>query len=328
MKLHGNAALSLNQRRRLARRVVEEGWSLAEAARAAEVSERTARKWVDRYRGEGVGGLVDRPSTPGRVHDRTSEDRVRVIAALRRLRFTGPEIAELLEMATSTVSAVLKRIGLGKLSRLKPPEPVRRYERRRPGELLHIDVKKLGRISVKGAGHRVTGNKRSKARRRDRGPSRGVTGWEFVHVCVDDATRLAYAEVLANERATTAVAFLRRVLAFYRAHGVEVERVMTDNGSAYVSAVFALACRGLGIKHCRTRPYRPQTNGKAERFIRTMLTEWAYAAVYGSPIERTTALSGWVERYNTTRRHGALGHRPPIARLKELQGNNVAGTYT
>jgi len=330
MKLHGNAALSLKKRQLLVHRVLEQGTSPTEAAEAAEVSERTARKWVERFRAEGEAGLLDRPSAPRHVHNRTPEDRVQVIALLRRLRMTGPEIAEVLEMATTTVSAVLKRIGLGKLSRLEPPEPVRRYEKQRPGELLHIDVKKLGRISVKGAGHRVTGeaNRKSRASRRDRGPSRGATGWEFVHVCVDDATRLAFAEVLANERATTAVAFLRRCLAFYRARGVRVERVMTDNGSAYVSAVFAIACRGLGLKHCRTRPYRPQTNGKAERFIRTMLREWAYAAVYGSSAERTGALSRWLERYNTTRRHGALGHRPPIARLRELRGNNVAGIYT
>jgi transposase InsO family protein/transposase len=330
MKLHGNAALSLKRRELCARRVVEQGWSLTEAARAAEVSERTARKWVHRFRSEGEAGLMDRPSSPHHVHNRTCEDRVQVIAALRRLRFTGPEIAELLDMATSTVSAVLKRIGLGKLSRLCPPEPIRRYERRRAGELVHIDVKKLGRIGVKGAGHRITGmaNRRSRVTRRDRGPSRGVTGWEFCHICVDDATRLAYVEVLADERAKSAVSFLRRLLAFYRSHGVKVERVMTDNGSAYVSAVFAIACRALGVKHLRTRPYRPQTNGKAERFIRTMLTEWAYASVYGSSEERAAALSGWLERYNTTRRHGALGHKPPIQRLRELTGNNVAGTYT
>jgi len=163
-------------------------------------------------------------------------------------------------------------------------------------------------------------------KRRQGGPSR--TGWEYCHVCVDDPTRLAFAEVLANERATTAVAFLRRCLSFYRSYGIEVERVMTDNGSAYVSAVFAIACRGLGVKHSRTRPYRPRTNGKAERFIRTMLAEWAYAAIYGSSEERTAALSGWLERYNTTRRHGALGHRPPIHRLRRLQGNNVLGSYT
>jgi transposase InsO family protein len=330
MKLHGNAALSLKGRRQLVVRVVGRGWSLSEAAAAAEVSENTARKWVRRFRGEGEAGLLDRSSAPRSVANATPEDRVQVIVALRRLRFTGPEIAELLEMASSTVSAVLKRIGLGKLSQLGPPEPVRRYEKQRAGELLHIDIKKLGRISVKGAGHRVTGptNRQSQHHRREGRSKRGLTGWEYVHVCVDDATRLAFAEVLANERALTASAFLRRCLAFYRAHGIRVERIMTDNGSAYVSAVFALACRGLGIKHCRTRPYRPQTNGKAERFIRTMLAEWAYALVYGSSDERTAALSGWLERYNTNRRHGALGHRPPIARLRELQTNNLAGTYT
>jgi len=298
-----------------------------EAAKAAETSERTARKWACRYRAEGEQGLLDRPSTPARVPDRTPEERIQLIALLRQLRMTGPQIAEVLDMATSTVSAVLKRIGLGKLSRLEPPEPIRRYEKSRPGELIHIDVKKLGRI-VGGAGHRVVGRPRSNPSRTDgSGHRRARVGWEFCHVCVDDATRLAFVEVLENERATTAIAFLRRCLAFYRAHGVRVERVMTDNGSAYVSAVFALACRGLGIKHCRTRPYRPQTNGKAERFIRTMLAEWAYAAIYGSSIERTAALSGWLERYNTTRRHGALGHRPPIARLRELTGNNLAGIY-
>jgi transposase InsO family protein/transposase len=328
MKLHGNAALSLNKRRQLARRVVKGRWSLAEAAAAAEVSENTARKWVRRFRAEGESGLLDRSSAPHSVHNATPEDRVQVIAALRRLRFTGPEIAELLAMATSTVGAVLNRIGLGKLSRLEPPEPVRRYEKRRAGQLLHIDVKKLGRIE-RGAGHRATGKRRHNPSRTDAaGRRRRQVGWEFVHVCVDDATRLAHAEVLSDERAVTAIAFLRRCLAFYRAHGVRVERVMTDNGSAYVSAVFALACRALGIKHCRTQPYRPQTNGKAERFIRTMLTEWAYALVYGSSDERTATLSSWLERYNTSRRHGALGHRPPLTRLRELQANNLTGTYT
>jgi len=328
MKIHGNAELSLNKRRTLVKRIVEEDWSPAKAAAATEVSPRTARKWTNRYRAEGEAGLLDRPSTPKRVWNRTDERRTQVIAMLRRLRFTGPEIAEVLDMATSTVSAVLKRIGLGKLSRLEPPEPPNRYECSRPGELLHIDVKKLGRISERGAGHRVTGNRASQFKRRGRGPARGVTGWEFVHVCVDDATRLAYAEVLANERATTAIAFLRRCLAFYRSYGIGVQRVMTDNGSAYVSAVFGIACRGLGVKHSRTRPYRPRTNGKAERLIRTMLREWAYAAIYGSSEERAAALSRWLERYNTSRRHGALGHRPPIARLRELTGNNVVGSYS
>jgi transposase len=314
----------------MVRRVLEEGIALAEAAEAAGVSARTAGKWVRRYRSEGEAGLLDRSSAPRTVHNATSVDRVEAIAALRRVRLTGPEIAETLEMATSTVSAVLKRIGLGKLSRLEPEEPIRRYEKSRPGELIHIDVKKLGRI-VGGAGHRIVGRqgqRRNPARLDAAGIPRKSVGWECVHVCVDDATRLAYVEVLPDEQAKTAIGFLRRALAFYRSHGVVVERLMTDNGSAYRSAAHALACRALGIKHIYTRPYRPQTNGKAERFIRTMLREWAYAAVYGSSPDRVAALSGWVERYNFRRRHGALGRRPPIARLRELNRNNVAGIYT
>jgi transposase InsO family protein len=311
--------------------VLEEGLTLTEAAEAAGVSVRTAGKWVRRYRAEGEAGLLDRGSAPRRVANVTPPERVEAIAALRRVRLTGPEIAEVLGMATSTVSAVLARIGLGRLSRLDPPEPIRRYERHRPGELLHIDVKKLGRIGPHGAGHRVLGRDwaRQSGKRVDAaGVPRMRTGWERVHVCVDDATRLAYVEVLPDEKATTAIGFLRRALAFYRSHGIEVERVMTDNGSAYISTAHSLACRALGVRHLRTRPRRPQTNGKAERFIRTMLREWAYAAVYGSSPERAAALSGWLERYNYRRRHGALGHRPPIERLRELQGNNVAGIYS
>jgi len=330
MKLHANAPLGPKGRAIMVRRVLEEGFALMEAAEAAGVSAKTAGKWVRRYHAEGEAGLLDRSSAPKRVHNATPAERVEAIAALRRLRLTGPEIAETLGMATSTVSAVLKRIGLGKLSRLAPAEPVRRYERSRPGELIHIDVKKLGRIGPHGAGHRVLGRtwaKEGKTRTDREGVRRLQTGWERVHVCVDDATRLAYVEVLPDEKATTAIGFLGRALAFYRSHGITVQRVMTDNGSAYVSTAHALACRALGIRHIRTRPRRPQTNGKAERFIRTMLREWAYAAVYGSSADRAAALSGWVERYNYRRRHGALGQRPPIQRLRELQGNNVAGIY-
>jgi transposase InsO family protein len=330
MKLHANAPLGPKGRATMVRRVLEEGLTLAEAAEAAGVSVRTAGKWVRRYRAEGEAGLLDRSSAPSLVANATGEERVQAIAALRRLRLTGPEIAELLEMATSTVSAVLRRIGLGKLSRLEPSEQPRRYEKQRPGELVHIDVKKLGRISG-GAGHRVIGRRgrRRGGSRTDRdGVRRNQVGYECVHVCVDDCTRLAYVEVLADETAKTAIGFLKRAVAFYRSHGVRVERLMTDNGSAYRSSVHALACRRLGVKHTRTRPYRPQTNGKAERFIRTMLREWAYAAVYGSSADRAAALSGWIERYNCRRRHGALGHRPPIVRLRERTGNNVAGIYT
>jgi transposase InsO family protein len=330
MKLHANAPLGPKGRAVMVKRVVEEGLTLTEAAEAAGVSVRTAGKWTRRYRAEGEAGLLDRSSAPTTVHNVTAPDRVEAIAALRRLRLTGPEIAELLEMANSTVSAVLGRIGLGKLSRLEPSEPIRRYEKRRAGELIHIDVKKLGRIGPHGAGHRIVGRKRRRTKTRldAAGVRRRQIGWECVHVCVDDATRLAYVEVLPDEKAATAIAFLRRALAFYRSHGIEVQRLMTDNGSAYVSTAHALACRALRIKHIRTRPYRPQTNGKAERFIRTMLREWAYAAVYGSSPDRAAALSGWLERYNFRRRHGALGNRPPIERLRELNGNNVAGIYT
>jgi transposase InsO family protein len=324
MKLHANAALSLNQRRRMVRRVVEDGWSLMKAAEAAEVSDRTCSKWVERYLSEGERGLRDRSSAPHSIPHRTPTDRVEVIELLRRLRMTSSEISECLGMALSTVSAVLKRIGLGKLSRLDPVEPPNRYERRQAGELLHIDVKKLGKIN--GAGWRVTGNKASQNANRRARRRGGPAGWEFVHVCVDDATRLAYAEVLADEKATTAIAFLRRAVAFYAAHGIRVERVMTDNGSAYRSIAHALACRAMGIRHLRTRPRRPRTNGKAERFIKTMMAGWNDGAIYSSSRERAAALDGWLWTYNHRRRHGALSHKPPIARLNEL--NNLAGSYS
>jgi transposase InsO family protein len=325
MKLHANAALSLNKRRLLVHRLVDEDWSLTKAAEAAEVSEPTARKWVKRYLAEGEAGLLDRPSAARHVHNRTREDRIGAICALRRLRFTGAEIAEILGMAQTTVSGILTRTGLGRLGRIGL-EPPRRYERSRPGELVHIDIKKLGRIE-RGAGKRATGRKHYTRTRTDRdGLRRRTVGWEFVHVCVDDATRLAYAEVLGDERATTAAAFLRRAVRFFARHGVEVERVLTDNGSAYRSAVHAIACRMLGVRHLRTRPRRPQTNGKAERFIRTLLGGWAYGAIYRNSAERTAALEGWLWRYNFKRPHGSLGRKTPAARLREL--NNPLGSYT
>jgi transposase InsO family protein len=322
MKLHGNAALSWHGRRRLAERVVEQGWTLTAAAEAAGVSVRCARKWVARYREQGELGLRDRSSAPRRIANRTPQERVEAIMALRRLRFSAQEIAEALGMALSTVSGILRRVGMGRLGRLGLEQPVR-YERSRPGELVHIDVKRLGRIEG-GAGKRVTGVKRNPDRRRvdASGVERKVIGWEFVHVCVDDYSRLAYVEVLHDEKAVTAIGFLRRALAFFRRYGIRVERLLTDNGSAYVSVKHALACRRLGIRHLRTRPYRPQTNGKAERFIRTMLAGWAYGAIYGSSKERTAALDGWLFHYNHRRRHSALGHQPPVTRT------NVLGSYT
>jgi transposase InsO family protein len=279
---------------------------------------------VSRYRDGRESGLLDHSSAPQRVANRTDERRIEAIAALRRLRFTGPEIAELLSMPVSTVSGILTRIGMGRLGRLGL-EPAERYERERPGELVHIDVKKLGRIQG-GAGKRVRDGLRQHYNRtvtdRD-GRRRQTVGWDYVHVAIDDCTRLAYAEVLTDEKASTAIGFLGRALAFYQRHGVTVERVMTDNGSAYRSAIHALACRALGIRHLRTRAYRPQTNGKAERLIRTMLGGWAYGAIYGSSRERTAALDGWLYRYNHHRPHRSLGRQPPIQRL-----NNLLGTYT
>jgi transposase InsO family protein len=321
MDLHANAALSWSGRRELARRVVDEGWTLRAAAEAAGISVRCARKWVGRYRA-GDRQLLDRSSAPRTVANRTAAERVALIAKLRRLRMTAAEIAETLAMPLSTVSGILTRLGLGRLGRLGLEQPVR-YERSRPGELVHLDVKKLGRI-VGGAGKRwrdngyqhYTGSYTDAA-----GRVHARAGWEYVHIAVDDYSRLAYAEVLPDEKATTAAAFLRRAVAFYHRYGIRVERVISDNGSAYRSTLHAIACRRLRLKHLRTRPYRPQTNGKAERFIRTLLAGWAYGAVYGSSRERTAALDGWLWHYNHRRPHAALSHHPPASRT------NLLGSY-
>jgi transposase InsO family protein len=316
MDLHGNAALSWSGRRQLARRVVDQGWTLTAAAEAGGVSVRCARKWAGRYRA-GDRQLLDRSSAPKRVANRTEPGRIAVIAKLRGLRMTAAEIAETLQMPRSTVSGILARIGMGKLGRLGL-EPAVRYERSRPGELVHVDIKKLGRIS--GAGHRMTGDRKSQNSRVSR-RARGELGWEYVHVAVDDYSRLAYAEVLPDEKATTAAGFLQRAVAFYHRYGIQVEAILSDNGAAYISIVHAHTCRQLKIRHLRIRPRRPQTNGKAERFIRTMLAGWAYAAIYGSSRERAAALDGWLWHYNHRRPHSALGHRPPLSRT------NLLGSY-
>jgi transposase len=256
MQLHANARTCPKSRALIARRVLEERWSLAAAAAAAGVSERTAGKWVRRFRSEGLAGLRDRSSAPRRRPTRTPVERVEAIRKLRLLRLTAAEIAELLSMALATVSRWLKRIGLGKRSRLEPPEPPNRYERSRPGELVHVDIKKLGRF--RRPGKRVTGHQRGRASETSlAGRGRGLVGWDFVHVCVDDATRLAYVEVLPDERAASAAAFLERAVAWFAERGVQVERVMSDNGSCYVSREHARACAALGVRHLRTRPYRP-----------------------------------------------------------------------
>jgi transposase InsO family protein len=319
MKVHASARLSPIGRRLLVDRIVRGEFSVREAAEAAGVSERTAFKWLARWRAEGEAGLGDRCSAPVRVANRTDKRRVEAIAALRRVRFTGAEIAEVLGMAHSTVSGILTRIGMGKLGRLGL-ERAQRYQRERPGELVHIDVKKLGRIAR--PGHRVLGRQSAGGHHR----RRFEQGWEFVHIAIDDATRLAYVEVLADEKATTAVGFLRRAVNHFAGYGITVERLMTDNGSPYRSTVHAIACRALGIRHLRTRPYRPQTNGKAERFIRTLLGGWAYGAIYRDSAERNASLAGWLDFYNHRRPHGALSHKPPNARLNEL--NNLLGSYS
>jgi transposase InsO family protein len=319
MDIHANARTCPNSRKLLVRRIEEENWSLVVAAEAAGISERSARKWLSRWRAEGEAGLLDRSSAPMRVPSRLPADRLEAIEALRRLRMTAAEIAEVLGMALSTVSRWLARIGLGKRSRLQPPEPPNRYERKRPGELIHVDIKKLGRIGSRGAGHRVTGNRRGQLKATRNGRQQRVTGWEFVHVCVDDATRLAYVEVLPDEKGATAAGFLRRAVSWLKGMGIEVERVLSDNGACYRSRVHAQACAELGMRHIFTRPYRPRTNGKAERFIQTLTNRWAYGAIYGSSMERTAALPGWLDHYNFRRGHGSLGHRPPAARLAELE---------
>src|SRR6204780_2984541 len=316
MKLHGNARTCPNSRRLLVDRVSCQSWSVAAAAEAAGVAERTAYRWLRRWREEGAEGLIDRSSAPRRIPHRTPSDRVQAIAALRRLHMTAAEIAEVLCMALSTVSAVLRRIGLGKRSRLSPPEPPNRYERKRPGELIHLDIKKLGRILV--PGHRVTGRRRqSRTTYTPDGRRVGDAGWEFVHVAVDDATRLAYVEVLSDERGATATAFLIRAIAWFASFGITAERVLSDNGACYRSKTHALALQQLGIRHLFTRPYRPRTNGKAERFIQTLTNLWAYGAIYGSSAERTAALPGWLNHYNYTRPHGSLSHKPPGPPLPE-----------
>jgi transposase InsO family protein len=323
MKLYRNAALSWSGRRVLVERVLVEGWTVRAAAEAAGVSVRCARKWVGRYRLAGESGLLDRSSAPHRVANRTPEDRVAVIVLLRQLRMTAAEIAETLTMPLSTVSVLLKRHGLGKLGRIGLEQP-NRYERPRPGELVHVDGKKLGRIQG-GAGKRVRGgglNHYQPTFTDQDGQRRTTVGWEYVHIAIDDHSRLAYAEVLPDEKATTALAFLRRAVAFFARYGITVERVLTDNGSAYRATIHALGCKALAIRHLRTRPRRPQTNGKAERFIRTLLNGWAYAAIYAASTERTAALDGWLWHYNHRRRHSALGHQPPVSRT------NLLGSYS
>ena len=316
MTLHKNAKTCPASRRLLVRRVVDEGWSLAAAAEAAGVSERRASEWVRRHRA-GDGELLDRSSAPRRVPHRTAPEREQAILSLRDLRFTAAQIAAALGMAHSTVSAVLKRHGRGRLPRIDAEAADNRYERPRPGELVHVDVKKLGRIN--GVGHRITGDRRKSKLVRG-------GGFEFVHVCVDDCTRLAFVEVLPDERAQTVCGFLERAVAWFAGHGVRVERVMSDNGGGYRSHAHRALCRRLGIRHLLTEPYRPRTNGKAERFIRTLVDGWAYGGVYPTNADRRLALPAFIDYYNHRRPHRALAGASPAQRLDERK--NVADAYT
>jgi transposase InsO family protein len=322
MNLHANARTCPKSRVLMVQRVLEQGWTLRAAAEAAGCSVRTAAKWVARSRA-GDQRLADRSSRPRHSPTRLPRRLVKAIEKLRRVRMTAAEIAEILGLALSTVSLWLRRIGLGKRSRLEPPEPPNRYERRHPGELVHVDIKQLGRISVRGAGHRVVGHRKSQITANLAGKWRRATGFEYVHVMVDDHSRLAYAEVLAGLTARCAIAFLQRAVAWFAEHGVKIRAVMTDNGSCYRAQSHRAALRELGLRHLRIRPYRPRTNGKAERFIQTLLDEWAYVRIYGSSAERAQALPMFLERYNFRRPHGSLAKKAPATRL-----NNLVGNYT
>jgi transposase InsO family protein len=315
MNVHKNARLTLHGRERIVWQV-ESGQRPAAVAKAAGVCPRTVRKWVDRYRREGSAGLQDRSSRPHRLHRPTDPAIVEQVERLRRQRYPGKQIAAELAISPATVSRILRRLGLNRLSALEPAEPVRRYEREHPGELIHLDIKKLGRID--GIGHRITGDRRGQSNRRARGEG---LGWEFVHVCVDDASRVAFVQVMPDEKKQSAVAFLKAAVAYYESLGVKVARVMTDNGSCYKSFVFRDACGELGLRHIRTRSYRPQTNGKAERFIQTALREWAYAKAYTHSDRRTAELPIWLHRYNWHRPHGSLKAKTPISRLSLSEDN-------
>ena len=315
MNLHKNARTCPKSRALLVRRVLEERCPIAEVAEQQGVSRRTVYKWLSRYRELGEAGLDDGASTPKVLHHRLGRDWVDLIIELRtEYRMTAQRIATQLKLARATVAGVLQREGLSRLKALEPQEPVRRYEHAAPGDMIHIDIKKSGRFER--AGHRVTGN---------RLPSSTGPGWEYVHVCIDDHSRVAYAEVLPNERKESAVAFLRRAVRWFQRFGITIKRVLTDNGACYKSILWHKTCDGLQISVKKTRPYRPQTNGKAERFIQTLLREWAYARLYMTSNERMDVLPIFLTHYNEHRNHASLSNCPPITRMPGV--NNVHGIH-
>ena len=319
MDVHENARTTRHSRMLMIERLAA-GWSVGAVAAALGVTSKTVRKWRERHAVEGAAGLVDRPSRPHRSPTRLAGCEEEAIEALRRQRLTGPAIARRLGRPLSTVGVVLRRRGLGRLAALDFRPPVMRYERDRPGELIHIDIKKLGRID--GIGHRITGDRTGQSSRRAVG--RGL-GWEYLHVAVDDRSRLAFTQLLPSERKEDATAFLNSSLAWFKSHGVVVERVMTDNGSAYKSRMFAAALNVQDVAHKRTRPYTPKTNGKAERFIQSSIREWAYATPFNTSAERHDAMHPWLHDYNTARPHAALAGKPPISRLTRdnLLGSDI-----
>ena len=311
MNMHKNARMTPIGRERLVQAVMG-GQTPKAAAQAAGVCPRTVRKWVARFKAEGRTGLMDRSSRPKRLHRPTPAAVVEQVEALRRQRFTGKHIAADLGVSPATVSRILRRLGLNRMRDLEPAEPVRRYEREHPGDMIHIDIKKLGRFDK--VGHRITGDRTGQSN------SRGV-GWEFVYVCIDDHSRVAFSQILPNEKASSAVPFLQAAVAYYNSLGVTVTRVMTDNGSCYKAFAFRDACRDLGLKHIRTKPYTPKTNGKAERFIQTALREWAYAQAYPTSERRGQELPIWLHRYNWHRPHGGIKSKVPISRLALTEDN-------
>jgi transposase InsO family protein len=325
MNVHKNARLTRHGRERIVR-LAESGQTPNAIANTVGVCPRTVRKWLKRYREEGLPGLLDRSSRPHRLYRPLPATTRQRIAELRRQRWTGKQIAAELGISPASVSRVLKRLGLNKLRALEPAEPVRRYQRDKPGELLHIDIKKLGRFER--LGHRITGDRtRQSSTRGKRGGKSWGAGWEYVHIAIDDASRVAFAQVMPDEKKESATAFLKAALAYYQSLGVTVARVMTDNGGCYKAFDFRDACRDLGLKHIRTRPYTPKTNGKAERFIQSALREWAYAQPYTHSDRRTDELPRWLHRYNWHRPHGSLDAKPPISRLG-LSEDNLLRLHT
>ena len=303
MNVHKNARLTPRGREWIVE-LAASGQTPKPIAQAVGVCPRTVRKWLKRCESEGLAGLQDRSSRPRRLRRPTPQPTVERIEALRRQRLTGKAIAAEVGVSAATVSRILRRLGLNRLSALEP-EPVRRYERENPGELIHLDTKKLGIIGS--VGHRITGRRTGVVNRH-----LGI-GWEFVHVCIDDASRIAFSRIMKDERKESAIAFLKAAITYYASLGVKVERVMTDNGSCYRSKAFGKAFKRLGLKHIFTKPYTPKTNGKAERFIQTSLREWAYARAYNTSAERTDQLPRWLHRYNWHRPHGSIGSKPPIS---------------